>query len=43
MPKTKVLQEDQSYAYRSYFEMPYEVDEILAEFNGNIVNQNNGG
>lgn len=32
MPKTKILQEGQSYTFRSYFEMPYEADEILAEF-----------
>ena len=31
MPKTKILQEGQSYTFRSYFEMPYETDEILAE------------
>jgi len=31
MPK-KILQEGQSYTFRSYFEMPYEADEILAEF-----------
>ncbi len=29
---TKILQEGQSYTFRSYFEMPYEADEILAEF-----------
>jgi hypothetical protein len=28
----KILQEGQSYTFRSYFEMPYEADEILAEF-----------
>lgn len=28
----KILQEGQSYTFRSYFEMPYEVDEILEEF-----------
>ncbi|WNZ21642.1 hypothetical protein HJG54_01315 [Leptolyngbya sp. NK1-12] len=27
-----ILQEGQSYTFRSYFEMPYESDEILAEF-----------
>lgn len=27
-----ILQADQSYTFRSYFEMPYEADEILAEF-----------
>jgi hypothetical protein len=31
MPK-KILQEGQSYTFRSYFEMPYDADEILAEF-----------
>lgn len=31
MPKTKILHEDQSYSFRSYFELPYEADEILAE------------
>jgi hypothetical protein len=37
MPRTKILQEDQSYTYRSYFEMPYEADEILAEFGYSFV------
>jgi hypothetical protein len=32
MSRRKILQEDQSYTFRSYFDMPYEVDEILAEF-----------
>lgn len=32
MPKPPILQENQSYTFRSYFEMPYEPDEILAEF-----------
>lgn len=32
MPRRRILQEDQSYTFRSYFEMPYEADEILAEF-----------
>ena len=31
MAKFKILQEDQSYTFRSYFEMTYEVDQILAE------------
>jgi hypothetical protein len=30
MPKLNILQEGQSYIFRSYFEMPYETDEILA-------------
>lgn len=32
MAKIKILQEDQSYTFRSYFELPYETDDILAEF-----------
>ena len=33
MPKINILQPDREYTYRSYFEMPYGTDEILAEFN----------
>lgn len=33
MAKIKILQEDRSYSFRSYFELPYEADDILAEFN----------
>lgn len=32
MPRATILQEGQSYTFRSYFEMSYEADEILAEF-----------
>jgi hypothetical protein len=32
MSTVKILQEGQSYSFRSYFELPYEADEILAEF-----------
>ncbi len=32
MPKKPILQAEQSYSFRSYFEMPYGSDEILAEF-----------
>lgn len=32
MSKLKFLQEDQSYTFRSYFELSYEAEEILAEF-----------
>ena len=32
MSKIKILHKDQSYTFRSYFELPYEADEILAEF-----------
>ncbi|MDZ8105324.1 MAG: hypothetical protein RM338_06805 [Nostoc sp. DedQUE12a] len=31
MTRRHLLQEEQSYTFRSYFEMPYEADEILAE------------
>mgnify|MGYP005845856957 CR=1 FL=1 len=37
MAKLKILQEDQSYTFRSYFELPYEADDILAEFNYSLV------
>lgn len=32
MTKTKILKEDRSYSFSSYFELTYETDEILAEF-----------
>ncbi|MEM6597271.1 MAG: hypothetical protein AAF810_15295 [Cyanobacteria bacterium P01_D01_bin.36] len=32
MPRAKILQPNQSYTFRSYFEMSYEPDDILAEF-----------
>ncbi|MCA1991003.1 MAG: hypothetical protein LDL41_02995 [Coleofasciculus sp. S288] len=32
MSKRKILQEDRDYTFRSYFELPYGIDEILAEF-----------
>ena len=31
MSKPKILQEGQSYTFRSYFELPYETEDILAE------------
>ena len=31
MTKQKILQEGQSYTFRSYFELPYDPEEILAE------------
>jgi hypothetical protein len=37
MSKLKILQEGQSYTFRSYFEMPYEVDQILAELGYGFV------
>ena len=33
MSKIKILQEDSSYTFQSYFELPYEADDILAELN----------
>jgi len=32
MLNLSILKEDESYTFRSYFEMPYEPDEILAQF-----------
>lgn len=32
MSRKKILQDDRAYTFRSYFEMPHEPDEILAEF-----------
>ncbi len=32
MSRLNLLEEGKSYTFRSYFEMPYETDEILAEF-----------
>lgn len=37
MSKTKILKEGQSYTFRSYFEMPYEADEILAELGYSLI------
>lgn len=37
MAKLKILQEGQSYTFRSYFELPYEADDILAEFDYSLV------
>ncbi|NES82341.1 MAG: hypothetical protein F6K10_13575 [Moorea sp. SIO2B7] len=37
MSKIKILQEDKSYTFRSYFELPYEADEILAEFDYSLL------
>lgn len=31
MPKPKILIEGQTYTFRSYFELPYETEDILAE------------
>ncbi|WP_228016080.1 hypothetical protein [Leptolyngbya ectocarpi] len=32
MSRSKILQEGKSYSFRQYFELPYEPDDILAEF-----------
>lgn len=32
MSKQKILQEGTSYTFRSYFELPYDTDEVLSEF-----------
>lgn len=32
MSRLNLLEKGKSYTFRSYFEMPYEIDEILAEF-----------
>ena len=37
MLNRKILQEDQSYTFRSYFELAYETDEILAEFGYSLL------
>jgi hypothetical protein len=37
MTRRPILQEGQSYTFRSYFEMPYEADEILAELGYALV------
>ncbi|MFK0732096.1 MAG: hypothetical protein ACFKPT_31270 [Gloeotrichia echinulata GP01] len=37
MAKAKILQEDREYTFRSYFEMTYEPEEILAELGYNFV------
>ncbi|OCQ98501.1 hypothetical protein BCD67_08045 [Oscillatoriales cyanobacterium USR001] len=37
MIKRKILQEGREYSFRSYFELPYETDEILAEFDYSLV------
>ena len=37
MTKLKILKENESYIFRSYFDMPYEVDQILAELGYEFV------
>ena len=35
--RKSILQENQSYIFRSYFEMPYQPDEILAELGYSLI------
>ena len=37
MPKIKILQEDQSYTFSAYFDLPYETDDILREFDYSFI------
>ena len=37
MTKIKILQQDSSYTFRSYFELAYEADDILAEFDYRLI------
>lgn len=37
MIKQKILQEGREYTFRSYFELPYETDEIVAQFDCALV------
>ena len=37
MTKQKILQEGREYTFRSYFELPYETDQILAEFDYSLI------
>lgn len=39
MSRLNLLENGQSYTFRSYFEMPYEPDEILAEFGVSIISK----
>lgn len=37
MSKHSILQDNQSYTFRSYFELPYETEDILAEFDYKFI------
>ncbi len=39
MSRVSILQENQSYTFRSYFELAYETEDILAEFGYSFVRQ----
>jgi hypothetical protein len=38
MNKPKILQEGESYTFRSFFDLPYEADDIVAEFGYSFAN-----
>ena len=37
MTKQKILDEGREYTFRSYFDLPYETDQILAEFDYSLT------
>jgi hypothetical protein len=37
MTNQKILQEGREYTFRSYFDLPYETDQILAEFDYSLI------
>ena len=37
MTRKKILQEGESYSFRSYFELPYDIEEILAELGYSFI------
>jgi hypothetical protein len=37
MTKQKILDEGREYTFRSYFDLPYETDQILAEFDYSLI------
>ena len=37
MVKQKILDEGREYTFRSYFDLPYETDQILAEFDYSLT------
>ncbi|HAJ61321.1 MAG TPA: hypothetical protein DCP31_20380 [Cyanobacteria bacterium UBA8543] len=39
MSKQKILQEDREYTFRSYFELAYDPDDILAEFDYSLLRE----
>jgi len=39
MARTNLVKDDESYTFRSYFEMPYETDEILSAFDISLISK----